>query len=131
MLLQIAPKKQISAQCIDKWALRWPGAGSETLFERSTAKNVEFEQQLEDPTQGRCQGEERWKFPPPHKLKNSRRKMVLFTKALFFATNFRKKENRKIKNKKSNFPIEFSSKSFKIFSLFTNNLGFSSKHANT
>ena len=72
--------------------------------------------------QGRSQGE--GETPPPETEKNCCRKMVLFPKALFLVTNFRKK------NKKYNFSIEFSSKNFKIFSKFPYNLRFSSKRAN-
>ena len=77
--------------------------------------------------QGRSQGGKGGKFPPPPNRKNCCRKMVLFPKALFLVTNIRKKI--KNKNKKFNFSIEFSSKNFKIFSKFPNNLCFSSKRA--
>ena len=51
-------------------------------------------------------------WTPPRTGKNCCRKMMLFPKFLFFATNFPK--NRY----KFNFSIEFSSKRFKIFSKF-------------
>ena len=44
---------------------------------------------LEKHIQGRSQGE-RGEIPPPPKPKKCRRKMVLFPKALVFATNFQK-----------------------------------------
>ena len=83
------------------------------------------------PGQGRSQGGKRGEIsPPPRNRKNCCRKMVLFPKALFLVTNFRKNKKIKIKkNKKINFYIEFSSKNFKIFSKFPINLGFSSKRA--
>ena len=71
---------------------------------------------------------ERGEIPThPRNGKNCCRKMVLFPKALFLVTNFRKKI--KNKNKKFKFSKEFSSKNYKIFSKFPNNLCFSSKRA--
>ena len=58
--------------------------------------------------------------PPPRTRKNRCRKMMLFPKALFLATNFPK--NRQ----KFNFSIEFSSKKSQNF---PNQLCFSSKRA--
>ena len=59
---------------------------------------------------------ERGKSPPPRNRKNCYRKMVVFPKALFLVTNFRK--NVKNQNKKFNFSIAFSSKNFKISQQF-------------
>ena len=66
--------------------------------------------------QGPSQGGGERGNPPPPKPKKCCRKMVLFQKALFLVTNFRKK----IKIKKFNFSIEFSSKNFKMFSKLIN-----------
>ena len=65
---------------------------------------------------------------PPETEKTCCRNIVLFQKALFLVTNFRKNKS-KSKNKKFNFSIAFSSKNSKIFSKFPINLRVSSKRA--
>ena len=75
--------------------------------------------------QGRSQGG-RGENPPPRNRKNCCWKMVVFPKALFLVTNFRKKiknKNKKIKN--SIFLRNFHEK----ISKFPNNLCFSTKRA--
>ena len=57
------------------------------------------------------------KSPSPN-WKYCCRKMMLFPKALFLVTNFRKNIN--IKKQKINFLIEFSSRNFEILSKFPN-----------
>ena len=88
---------------------------SDRAKELTAKKGIGYHQ-----SQGRSQGGKGGN--PPETEKIVVEKMVLFPKALFLVTNFQK-------IKIFNFSIEFSSKNFKIFSKFPNNLCFSSKRA--